>query len=71
MSAIGQEVSPSEAEPGRRYRFTLRRPLSPKTRTRTVEGVLGAAFWGEVPLQVGRKTVRVERADVVRIVEVL
>ena len=70
MSAIGHEIAPSELEPGRRYRFTFRHPVVSGTQKRTLEAVLGAAFWGEVPLHAGRQTVRVQREDVTRVVEV-
>ena len=60
-------VSVYDVEPGPLYRFTLRRPAFAGTRKRVVEGVLGASFWGEVPLHTAQGTIRVKREDVVRV----
>ena len=70
MSAIGHEVSAFDVEPGRRYRFTLKQPLRPGSRCRTVEAVLGAAFWGEVPLLTDGGVLRVQRDLIARVREI-
>ena len=56
-----------DVEPGMLYRFTFRRPVLAGTRSRVVEGVIGASFWGEVPLQTAAGIVRIQRDDVVRV----
>jgi hypothetical protein len=61
-----RSISLHEVEPGHRYRFTFRRPVIAGTRSRMLEGVLGASFWGEVPLHTKNGIVRIQRADVVR-----
>ena len=61
------QVRLSEVEPGSRYRFTFRRPVVIGTRSRVVEAVLGASFWGEVPIHTKTGTIRVQRDDVVRV----
>ena len=60
-----------EVEPGQRYLFTFRRPVLAGSRKRTLVATVGAAFWGEVPLEIGRgRVIRVERSDVLRALHV-
>ena len=65
-----REVSHYDVEPGRLYRFTFRHPVVQGTRKRTVVASIGSSFWGEVPFKIGRRVIRIERSEVVRVVEI-
>jgi hypothetical protein len=62
-----QSIRIHEVEVGRRYRFTFRHPVVEGARTRVLEAVVGASFWGEVPLHTKNGIVRIQRDDVVRV----
>lgn len=56
-----------DVEVGQCYRFTFSRPILAGSRRRVFEAVVGASFWGEVPLFIAGGTIRVQRDLVTRV----
>jgi hypothetical protein len=62
-----EDVRIHDVEPGRRYRFTLRRPPIAGSRQRTFDAVPASSFWGEVTLVAAEGHLRIHRDDVTHI----